>query len=146
MHYKNFYNNELETLYQKTFMHKVKSVVKEKNLRLLVLWSFPTGYVGTVRQNPNWLDTFMFDIDPEQYQYADTFDNEVRPALIHISRKETSLLNAEQDVIDYFLKDNRPNHIKDQTVHNELVKIVTEFVETRISGQVDLIKRLENGS
>jgi hypothetical protein len=101
-----------------------------------------------LRKSNTRADRYFFqELFPPKYYYLDTFENEVKPALIYFSKKEVGHCTTTNDIIDYFKnKDNRPNHIGNVRVHNELTKIVAEFIKGRTSGQIDLIKRLSDGS
>ena len=147
LYYKNFYNSALSRLYQKTIMNEIKRIIKEKNLKALFFWSFPSDYIEGPKENTNWLDAILSNIDIERYQYLENFDNEVKPALVYFSKKEVEHLTSEKEIIDYFKNtDKRPNHIGNRQLHDELVRIVSEFVKNRSAGQIDLIKRLTNGT
>jgi len=147
VYYENFYNKTLDTLQQKTFMGEIKKIIKEKNFKTLFFWSFPSDYIDAPKENASWVDAIASNIDLTKYYYLDTFENEVKPALIYFSKKEVEHCTTTTDIIDYFKnKDNRPNHIGNVRVHNELTKIVAEFIKGRTSGQIDLIKRLSDGS
>jgi hypothetical protein len=147
LYYKNFYNSTLSTLYQKTIMNEIKRIIKEKNIKALFFWSFPSDYIEGPKERTNWLDAILSNIDVEKYQYLDTFENEVKPALIYFSKKELVKFSSETDIITYFRDiDVRPNHMGSKRLHNELVTLVSEFVTNQKSGQIDLIKRLTNGT
>jgi hypothetical protein len=147
LYYANFYNKTLSMLQEKTYMSEVKNTITEKNLKALFFWSFPSAYVEVPRENFNWLDSMLIDITDQQYYYSDTFENEIKPALIYFSKKEVADFKSPDKVVHYFQKqDKRPNHIGDQAIHDELVKIVVEFIENQTSGQIDIIKRLNNGA
>jgi len=147
VYYEKFYNKALDTLQQKTFMSEIKKIIKEKNFKTLFFWSFPSDYIDAPKENTNWADAIASNIDTTKYYYLDTFENEVRPALVYFSKNEVEQTTSSNNIIDYFKnKDNRPNHIGNVQVHNELTKIVEEFIKGRISGQIDLIKRLSDGS
>jgi hypothetical protein len=144
IYWDNFYNPILDELYQRLYISEVKRLTKLKNLRLLVLWAFPSGYdIG--QQNPNWL----FDIPNDSvYTYLDTFEHEVKPPLIYFSKKEIDHLNIKNHkrIAEFFRNDRRSNHLGDQGTHDALHDIVCEFAEKRISGQINLNDRLNNGS
>jgi hypothetical protein len=144
MHWENFYNPILDELYQRLYISEVKRLTEIKKLRLLVFWAFPSGYDLGV-ENANWL----FKVSDESaYTYLDAFDNEVKPPLIHFSKKEIEHLNINNHrrVAEYFIDDRRSNHLGDQRMHDALYNIVCDFAQGRIAGQINLNYRLNNGS
>jgi hypothetical protein len=146
LYYKNFYNKTLSMLQEKSYTSEVKNLIKEKNLKALFFWSFPSDYVEVSQENFGWVESMLADTTDQQYYYITTFENEVKPALIYFSKKEVADFKLADEVIHYFQKqDKRPNHISDKVIHDELVKIVVEFIENQTSGQIDIIKRLNNG-
>ena len=147
MYHKNFYNKTLVKLQYQSFMSEVKKTIKEKNIKTLFFWSFPSDYIDPPKENANWLDAILSNINETNYQYLDSFENEVKPALIYFSKKEVEHFTSQDEIVNYFRKkDRRPNHISNEKIHNELVKIVIEFIENKIDGQIDLIERLNNGA
>lgn len=145
IYYENFYNKTLNEIHQNALCNEIKNIVKERTLKILFLWSFPTDYTDVDKENFNWLDSVMCKTSYEQYLYRDTFLNEVRPALIYFSMKEIGKVKKYHKAINHFVKDFRPNHIADQEVHNAIYDIVSQFIEGRITGQIDLLKRITNG-
>jgi hypothetical protein len=141
VYWDNFYNPILDELYQRLYISEVKRLTKLKNLRLLVLWAFPSGY-DIDHQNPNWL----FDVpDDAVYTYLDTFEHEVKPPLIYFSKKEIDHLNIKnhKQISEFFRNDRRSNHLGDQRTHDALHDIVSDFAENKIAGQINLKHRLK---
>ena len=62
-----------------------------------------------------------------------------------ISKEEVTHLGSTDKILQYFSKDSRPNHIRSSHIHKELYNIVTEFLENKIDGQIDLFQRLIDG-
>ena len=144
IHWDNFYNPILDELYQRLYISEVKRLTELKRLKLLVLWSFPSGYdIG--HPNANWLFKVPND---SAYTYLDTFENEIKPPLIYFSKKEIEHLNItnHKRIADFFRSDRRSNHMGDQRTHDALHDIVCDFAENQISGQINLNDRLNNGS
>lgn len=138
-YYKYFSNDKLLYLQSSLYLDKIKSIVKERNLKLLFLWAFPTAF----EDNKNWTETTH--IRDYQLRYSHSFDNEVRPALMYFSRKELSAKDTinRDAVANYFKNDTRPNHLKDEKIHAELVNIVNEVYQSKTTGQINLKDRLE---
>jgi hypothetical protein len=137
-YYKYFSNDTLLNLQSLLYLDKIKAVVKERNLKMLFIWAFPTAF----EDNKNW--TEASHIRDYQLRYSHSFDNEVRPALMYFSRKEIPTYdNVDRDVVaDYFRNDPRPNHLGDKKIHNELVSIVNEVYQSKTSGRINLKDRL----
>ena len=144
LYHTTFYNKELTELYSDSIMNKVDRLIEDKNLKALFFWSFPSDY-KLDRSNPNWLDALLCNLHHSNYSYRKEFKNEVRPALIHFSKKEVEHLKSIDKISKYFSDDRRPNHINSEHTHKELYNIVTEFLENKISGQIDLFQRLTDG-
>jgi hypothetical protein len=124
------------------YLDKIKAVVKERKIRMLFLWAFPSGYTDS----SNWVSSKF--ISEDHLVYSQTFENEVRPALMYFSRIEIpeDKANTDEALIDFFYKDMRPNHIANQKLHDELFKIVDDVYHHRLAGQINLKNRLNNGS
>jgi len=137
LYYTQFYNQDLESFYQESIMNEVNRRLKEKEIRALFFWSFPTGY---------WVDTVIQDLDHNSYIYKTEFENEVRPALIYFSKTEAAHCKTEKEIINFFKNDLRPNHLSSQKIHDELYNIVTDFIDQKIQGQIDLFQRVNDGS
>jgi hypothetical protein len=124
------------------YLDKIKAVVKQRKIRMLFFWAFPSGY----GDSSGWTSSKF--ISEDRLVYSHTFENEVRPALIYFSRieipKEQS--NTEEKLLDFAAKDIRPNHIASQKLHDELFKIVDDVFHHRLAGQINLKNRLHNGS
>ena len=144
LYHTTFYNKELTELYSDSIMGKIKCIVEDKNLKALFFWSFPSDY-DVDNNDSNWIDALISNLDHSNYLYRKEFKNEVRPALIYFSKKEVEHLKSADKISKYFSKDRRPNHISAEHIHKELYNIVTEFLENKISGQVDLLQRLTDG-
>ena len=132
--YKYFWNMPLLELQSSLYLDKIKAVVKEKNIRMLFIWGFPTSF-GDVKF---WTDPG--DVLIDQLEYSHSFENEIRPALMYFSRKELpkNVSNNQELITQYFRNDTRSNHIADTTLHIKLATIVEEFYKTNICGQIDL--------
>lgn len=145
-YYTHFYNKELDLFHQLSYMQEIKRLIKKHNLQVLFMWSFPTDYKGIETDNPNWLDAIASDLPADNYSYQDTFENEIKPALLYFSKKDVRHFKSQKEITKYFIKDSRPNHISDQRVHEELYNIASQFIEKQLDGHIDLVKRLEDGS
>jgi hypothetical protein len=143
IYWTNFYNEILDNLHQKLYTDEVKRLAKLKKLKLLILWSFPSNYNIADIENPNWLHSTG---NESEYIYIDEFDNEIKPPLIHFSKKEVAHITDHAELTNYFRKDTRSNHIGDQRIHDALHDIICEFVENKLSGKINLYNRLDNGS
>jgi hypothetical protein len=144
VYWENFYNPILDELYQRLYISEVKRLTELKKLRLLVLWAFPSGYNLGIN-NANWL----FKVpDESAYTYLDEFENEVKPPLIHFSKKEIEHLNINNHrrLAEYFRNDRRSNHLGDQKTHDALYDTVCQFANGQIAGKINLNYRLNNGS
>jgi hypothetical protein len=132
--YKYFWNEPLLELQSSLYLDKIKAVVKERNIRMLFIWGFPTSF-GDVKF---WTDPG--DVLIDQLEYSHSFENEIRPALMYFSRKELpkNVSNNQELITQYFRNDTRSNHIADTTIHIKLATIVEEFYKTNICGQIDL--------
>lgn len=137
----NFHNSILTKLYHQVYCSEVKRLAKLKNLKLLILWSFPSDYdVGF--SNANW----TYSVSDEcQHIYFDEFENEIKPSLIHVSKNEIKDIDHTQ-VADFFNTDPRPNHIESQEIHDALYNIICDFAQNKISGKINLYDRVYNGS
>lgn len=144
LYHTTFYNKELTELYSDSIMNKIDRLIEDKNLKALFFWSFPSDY-NLDNYDPNWLHALSCNLEHTNYLYRKQFKNEVRPALIYFSKKEVEHLKSTDDISKYFSDDSRPNHIGDNHIHKELYNIVTEFLENKISGQIDLFQRLKDG-
>lgn len=143
--YQSYLHNEtLQNLYYRTYMAEVERICEENKVHLLVMWAFPSGY-NIPMQNPIWNLKQVGELSADKYNYIKNFKNEIRPALIYFSWADLDITLPESELVNEFSNDNRPNHIDNQKVHDEIVKVITEFVESKNIGTVDLIKRLENG-
>jgi len=142
VYWTNFYNETLDNLYQKLYTTEVKRLAKLKNLRLLVIWAFPSGYL-TDRTNSNWTNSTSNDA---LYDYIDEFENEVKPPLIYFSRKEIEYITDQDKISEFFTADKRANHLGNQRVHDALYNIVCDFAENKIAGKINLNNRISNGS
>jgi hypothetical protein len=136
--YKYFWNPPLLEIQSLLYLDKIKSVSIEKKLRLLFIWGFPTSF-GSI---DFW--TAPGDVELDQLSYSHSFENEIRPALMYFSRKElpSNISNNQDSIIHYFKEDTRSNHINNVDVHIELAKIIEEFYQSKISGQINLKDRL----
>lgn len=138
----NFHNSTLSKLYHQAYHAEIKRLAKLKNLKLLILWSFPSDYdMGF--SNANWTHSVSHEC---QYVYFDEFENEIKPPLIHISKNEVSHIADPDQVAHYFKTDPRPNHIANQEIHDALYNIVCDFARNKISGKINLYNRVPNGS
>jgi hypothetical protein len=144
LYHTTFYNKELTELYSDSIMDKINCLIEDKNLKALFFWSFPSDY-NLDNHNPNWVDALLSNLDHSNYLYKKQFKNEVRPALIYFSKKEVEHLKSSDKISKYFSEDRRPNHISAKHIHKELYNIVTEFLENKIGGQIDLLQRLTDG-
>jgi hypothetical protein len=143
LYHTTFYNKELTELYSDSIMDKVKCLVDDKDLKALFFWSFPSDY--SVDKITFWPDALLSNLDHSNYLYRKQFKNEVRPALLYFSKKEVEHLKSTDKISKYFNDDSRPNHIGNNHIHKELYNIVTEFLENKIDGQIDLFQRLKDG-
>ena len=144
LYHTTFYNKELTELYSDSIMDKVNFHIEEKGIKALFFWSFPSDY-KLDRSNPNWLDALLCNLNHSNYSYRKEFKNEVRPALVYFSKEEVEHLKSIDKISKYFSDDSRPNHIRSSHIHKELYNVVTEFLENKISGQIDLFQRLIDG-
>ncbi len=135
--YSHFYNKKLNEFFQKKISEEIKKMILDKKLRALFFWSFPSDY-RTDKENQNWVHSILEDYHFSNYTYFDNFENEVKPALIYFSKKEALSCKTSNEVIEFFTKDGRPNHIGDQSVHDTILSIIEDFVNHKISGQIDL--------
>lgn len=139
---KYFFHETLHKLHDTSYLEHTKKIIKENNLRVLIVWAFPSEYKFNDIPT-NWQHPEFNYIDYNTYKYSVNFYNEVKPALIHFSRLEIEKENVSRDAISAaYANDRRPNHIEDYKVHSELVKIVEEFIAGKISGQINLKQRL----
>jgi hypothetical protein len=137
--YKYFWNMQLLEVQSSLYLDKIKLIASEKNLRLLFIWGFPTSF-GTIKF---WTDPG--DVHIEHLKYSHCFENEIRPALMYFSRKElpTEISCNQNDITEFFINDQRPNHLANKDVHIELATIIKEFYQSKISGQINLKDRLK---
>ena len=142
LYHKHFYNQHLLEMQSEMYLDKIKAVVKERKIRMLFFWAFPSGYSDSIY----WVSSKF--ISEDSLVYSHTFENEVRPALIYFSRIEIpeENSNTEEKLLDFASKDIRPNHIASQKLHDELFKIVDDVFHHRLEGQINLKNRLHNGS
>jgi len=132
----------LQKMHDKSYLDRTKELIKECNLKALIVWAFPSEY--KFNNTPaSWVQPEFNYIDYNTYEYSVNFENEVKPALVHFSRIEIEKENiSQQEILKAYTNDRRSNHIGNVKVHSELVKIVDEFIIGQTSGQIDLKQRL----
>ena len=137
-----FFHQTLQKMHDKSYLERTKELIKECNLKALVVWAFPSEY--KFNNTPaSWVQPEFNYIDYNTYEYSVDFENEVKPALVYFSRIEIEKENvSEHEILKAYARDTRPNHISNLKVHDELVKIVDEFILGKISGQINLKQRL----
>ena len=142
LYHKHFYNQRLLEMQSDMYLDKIEAVVKERKIRMLFFWAFPSGY----GDSSTWVSTKF--VSEDSLVYSHTFENEVRPALIYFSRIEIpkKYLNTEEKLLEFASKDMRPNHMANQKLHDELFKIVDDVFHHRLAGQINLKNRLHNES
>jgi hypothetical protein len=132
-----FFDSNLAKLHYDYYLNYVKDYAVANSINLIVLWAVPSNYITTdtwVSQGP-WSYDYL---KPDEFQYAVNFKNEIRPALMYFSKKELDGLTAKE-LEKYLMDDPRPNHIKDLTVHDKLYSTVSDFVDKRQTGCVNLL-------
>ena len=139
MYYELFYDKVISRIHYEGCLNKIKEVAKERNLKLLVFWSFPSDYNKS--EVDNWTDLDFHTCHDEDYVYDTTFENEIKPALIYISRREIPRKFTPEQLVDAFLNDNRPNHISSASFHEEMYSVVTKFINNEVKGQIMLSKK-----
>jgi hypothetical protein len=137
-----FFHQTLHKMHDTLYLESTKKLIKEYNLRALIIWAFPSDYKFN-NNSVSWSQPEFNYIDYTTYEYSVDFENEVKPALVHFSRLEIEKENiSEQEILKAYTNETRPNHIGNTKVHSELVKIVDEFIAGQTSGQIDLKQRL----
>ena len=137
-----FFHPTLHKMHDTLYLQRTNELIKENNLRALIVWAFPSEYKFN-NAPASWIQPEFNYIDYNTYEYSVNFENEVKPALVHFSRLEIEKENiSEQEVLNAYMNETRPNHISNRKVHSELTKIVDEFISGTISGQINLKQRL----
>lgn len=146
IHQTMFYHHIVSQVHYNGCLNKVKQVVKDKKINLLVFWSFPSDYQTRRNASYCWNGIDFQKLTQEEYIYDVEFDNEIRPALIYFSRQEVPTNYNDAQVAKFFANDCRPNHINDQEIHNQLASVVEKFVNQIPIGHTTIYKREKNGS
>jgi hypothetical protein len=138
-----FFDKHLADYQSRLYLNEIQRFEKERNLRLLFMWAFPSSYSQLV----NWIDmSFSPNVEENGYTYSHEFTNEVRPNLMHISRTELyGKCKTVDQLLDQFTNERRPNHIGNKRIHDTIFKIVDDFVLGKATGKFNLMNRLING-
>jgi hypothetical protein len=138
-----FFDPYLADYQSRLYLNEIQRFEKERNLRLLFMWAFPTSYNKMV----NWIDmSFSPVVEENGYEYSHEFTNEVQPNLMHMSRTELhGQCETIEQLVDRFNNENRFNHIGNLQVHDAIFKIVDNFVLGKETGKFNLMNRLTNG-
>lgn len=136
IHYKYFYNDTVSRVHYEACLNKVKQVATDKNIRLLVFWSFPSDHPSSI----NWSSADFHLIPHTDYIYDASFDNEIKPALIYFSRLEIPKNLDDAAISKFYANDRRPGHINDVELHKKIYNIVVKFYNNEIRGCINLEK------
>jgi hypothetical protein len=77
----------LQKMHDKSYLDRTKELIKECNLKALIVWAFPSEYKFN-NISTNWVQPEFNYIDYNTYEYSVYFENEVKPALVNFSRIE----------------------------------------------------------
>lgn len=134
-YYKHFYNETISQIHYQACLNKIKQHAKEKNIKLLIFWSFPSDYRSSIK----WSSKDFQKISYNDYIYDIEFDNEIRPALIYFSRLEVPAHLSSTQIGEFYANDVRPCHIDNFDIHKKIYNVVDNFYNNNISGQINLI-------
>ena len=134
-----FFNNELTKYHYEYYLNHVKEAVSNKSAKLIVVWAFPSNYMGAENFPYNYNHS-----DYKNFTYSVNFENEIRPALVYFSHTEIMHL-TESERIQIHNNDPRPNHIGNLKLHDTIYTKLTQLISGELSGVVDLILERDEG-
>ena len=111
-------------------LNSAKKILEDRKINHLIIWALPSDY-GKTR---SWTTVDFAYLDKEKYEYIVNFKNEIRPALIYFSRKELLHITDDNELVNAFKYDKRPNHIRNLKIHILLSDAIIKFIEEEITG------------
>ena len=130
---KHLHNEELVLEHYKFYLNSFKQIAQERDVKLIALWSVPSNYIN------HWMWPWHQDhhLNYKKHTYAVDFPNDIRPSLMYFSKVEMKhLTDSEQEAL--VAKDHRPNHIANLSVHDEIYNYITQMLDNKLSGIVNL--------
>jgi len=125
--YVKYYNDEECTrMHYLLYLNNIESLLN--GAKLICLWTMPCNYKPNLFL-PDVFDNFL--IKPNKHKFLKEFDNQIKPALTYFSFIESN--NKEKRI-----NDDRPNHIADLNVHQNIVKAVENFMLNDVKGTIDI--------